>query len=160
MDALYEIAQCHKNFLDAFALVLSIGSGEAGKLSRFRTGVFGKYYLILNAAKNLGSNSEKTHHTMQLQARGSKLAYTRLSVSHGLLDLEFDEWKTKSIIRKRTRTTAEHINQVTTEYLRHEKVQKDLRQVANMLVDNRRKRSTTPRWEAFSGQHQIAKQRE
>lgn len=70
----------------------------------------------------------------------------RLNVDNGLGDVKLDQW----IPRKGGESTLSDITRYTEAYLGKEEVKNDVRRIAETLVEKRRKRVRTERWERFA----------
>jgi hypothetical protein len=146
--AYYEVIHLHDDY-DVVALTVSIGTGQSGSMSRFGEGIFGKYWAFVNFAKKWASNSVNVHIDMQNTTKqGKEPPYRRFNVVEGLGDMKMDEWKNKNWARRprAENKTIAHIRKVTRMYLNQERTRQDLEYVADLLVANRRVRSSSSRW--------------
>ena len=151
-EAYQEVLQMNNQNTKAVALLLSIGTGES-KISRFATGGWAQVYQFLKAAKKLASDSQQVHNTMiAVSESGRRFPYYRLNVREGLSEMKLDEWK---IAQRGKPSTLDKMTSVTNNYLRSGfidpqntiSVQQHLREVAEILVNARRLRASTSRWE-------------
>ena len=69
-------------------------------------------------------------------------------LDRGLSKIKLDEWKPRGIWRKES--TQEEIERITGQYLRDATVNRELDEVAKAMVDHRRARAATRRWEAYA----------
>jgi hypothetical protein len=69
-------------------------------------------------------------------------------LDRGLGKIKLDEWKSRSWWRKES--TQEEIERITNEYLKDANVKAQLREIAGMMVNQRRARARTERWAAFA----------
>lgn len=125
--------------------LMSIGTGQTS-IERYSNGSgVDQIMKYINAAKRLASDTHNVHEQMQrLVFRGQRLSYSRFNVKEGMQDIKLDAWKKGRRNRPHTKT---QIFRATMKYLEDDDVQKELEKIAEMLVENRRKRCTTPRWE-------------
>jgi len=121
-------------------LLVSIGTGES-TISRFEDGPFKKALGYINAARKLASDSEETHKTMEQIKRQWSVPYHRFNVpvKFGLGKMKLDEFK---------HNTLENIERDTTKYC--STIGDELRRVATVLVENRRRRSKSAMWPLVS----------
>jgi hypothetical protein len=129
------------------ALLLSIGTGES-KISRFANGAFAQYWAYFNAAKKLASDSNRAHYSLEGLKDHLKIPYFRFNVpeKYGLGNVKLDEFKKPSRFKGRTESTLDMIKRITEEYCNQESVKHQLREIADILVKQRRKRSGTDMW--------------
>jgi hypothetical protein len=150
--AFFEIVHTHNDY-DVVALTVSIGTGESGEMSRFGSGIFGRWWAFVNFAKKWASDSYLVHRNMELHTNmGEKYAYKRFNVSEGLGEMKLDEWKNKNWAqrpRSKNKTLA-HIQLVTTAYLDQPDVKQKLRDTARILISNRQIRSADEKWDAVA----------
>lgn len=119
----------------ANALILSIGTGIKTPPS-----IFGNNINIVSYALKMATDSEKTHETMKTLSDTDRFSYRRLNVQEGLGHIKLGAYQELSKIKE-----------VTDAYLSKEDVIKQLREVAALLVKNRRDRieHNEARWEDF-----------
>lgn len=148
-------------------LILSIGTGTKpsnGTSDRKTT----KRKRVLDNGRNMvrtikkrlpdiATDSEETHgilheHLSSLRARGGSEypMYFRFNVP-GLGKVELDEWlSTPNIVKPDGAITLKKIRDMTLEYLQDSKVTNELEACAKELVQRRRNRAETDRWEQFA----------
>lgn len=144
LEALSEVRQMNENSSTAIAAVVSIGTGLSKPLSRVGTAILGERWRLFEMAKRFETGSEETHRTMSIYADTRELPYYRLNVTKGLEQISLDEWK-------RNDETMFDMIAATEHYLQETHIHEKLLAVGRMLVENRRRRSKTSRWELFSG---------
>ena len=135
--------------LNSTALLLSIGTGRI-PITRFERGWVRKYLGYINAARKLASDAESTHENLTSETMFGRLPYYRFNVPEGtgLDKIKLDEWKTsKSGTRK---DTLETIRTATEAYCKEPSVRARLKEVAQILVDNRQRREKSAFWPLFS----------
>ena len=142
---------------DAIGLILSIGTGaraenDEKKGSRW----FAKVRRTGKTVNEVLVDTNDADELLSSERRGSPgvkgIPYTRLNVLEGLGEIKLDDWVTVG-----NKTTKEIIRKKTEDYIKNgevlglkgqmAKVSTVLDEIAQMLVDNRRVRSKTSRWE-------------
>ena len=139
--AYFEVTQMHNNAADVISLCLSVGTGEPD----FERGAGSKTTRLLKTLKALPkivTNSAGVHQFMSSLKSTFNVPYYRLNVPEELGDLKMDTWVTNG-----KHSTKEKVTALTEKYLSNEEVQNQLREVAQKLVDRRRERARTHRWE-------------
>jgi hypothetical protein len=138
------------------ALLLSIGTGQI-PISRFEKGPLKKYFGYINAARKLASDAEKTHRELAAEKGYGHLSYYRFNVpsGKGLDKIKLDEWKSprrfgKSRQASLGKCTLRKIQKATEEYCETPQVRTQLKQVAQKLVDHRKKRNGHSLWPLVS----------
>ena len=135
--------------------LLSIGTGESA-ISRFALGKWAQLLQYVKAARSLVTDTYEAHERMvQSSEEGNKFFYERFNVQDGLSEIELDEWKKGG---RKEPSTLDKITKLTDTYLKDCIDQKEaplrvrdrLETVARRLVDIRRSRAKTSRWEQFS----------
>jgi hypothetical protein len=144
-----EVSQMSGNNEHAIALTVSIGTGcPRDELNINGHQFISKLGAYLKWTTHVTTNSEFTHRTMvslhNTPAKRGK--YHRLNVENGLEDIKLGEWKTARRETGVERVTLRRIRAATRTYLDNPEVQNQLRDIAEVLVHNRRTRSRTPRW--------------
>lgn len=94
----------------------------------------------------LATDSERTEQCMRKIAGRSHVPYSRFNVKKGLSSIVLDDWRPRTSGRE----TLETIARLTNDYLRTLDVNNELLHVARMLVEIRRNRAKTERWERFA----------
>jgi hypothetical protein len=147
------------------ALLVSIGTGEKKSLPKKnkrdkarellandrpdeipRKQFFKKYFELSRFMKDFTTNAEGIANDTKWAAQARKTAHRRFNVTEGLGAIPLDEWNPA---RSGTLTLA-HIRQYTEDFLGSREVQEDLEFCAQELVDRRRRRALTERWETFA----------
>lgn len=125
---------------DSIKLLISIGTGES-TISRFEKGAFKKALGYINAARKLASDSEETHKTMEQMKEKWHVPYHRFNVpvKFGLGKMKLDEFK---------HSTLEKIESDTKKYC--SEIEGELKEMAKILVENRRRRSKSDLWPLVS----------
>jgi hypothetical protein len=137
------------------ALLLSIGTGES-QVSRFSEGAFAKYWTYFNAASKLAADSNRVHERLEDLKRPLNIPYFRFNVleEYGLGKVKLDELKKARRFKGRKESTLDMIERITEEYCDRSEVNSQLREVAEILVSHRRKRSKTDMWSfVANGRH-------
>ena len=135
----------HKGSHDVVELLLSIGSGEIrSSKKQLLWGMMRSSKKTLLKAVSSQCNQVDSQIT-SIVDENDTFRYHRLSLEHGLEDIAFNEWDPKN--RARSLRT---IEEATCAYLKSESIAAKLRDCAQMLVDRRRQRAKTTRWEAYS----------
>ncbi|KAH0537476.1 hypothetical protein FGG08_005739 [Glutinoglossum americanum] len=150
-EVIWEVTQMtgKRSDLGNIALMVSIGTGMS-PVSKFGQGLLGEYYAYFRAAKKLAVDSEKVHDIMTTVTGGTdgRPSYYRFNVKDGLGEMKLDEWKSPSRwLRRKENLTLKRIREKTNNYLELEDVQRDLKKLAKILVENRRKRCKTAIWD-------------
>ncbi|KAH8650668.1 hypothetical protein BGZ60DRAFT_359079, partial [Tricladium varicosporioides] len=129
-------------------LLLSIGTGESKPVTMFANGRFSKYLAVIQYARRLATDSNRTHEATRDLACNLKIPYYRLNVpkEFGIGDMKLDEWKQPSKLWGRKESTLKMIERSVESYCTRESVNKDIRKVAEILVKHRRSRKGTPMW--------------
>ena len=127
---------------EAIGLVLSIGTGRRPPPASTNIGATFIHSLQRSVDESL--SSERTHEVTEFYASQS-FTYKRFDVPDGLGYIKLDDWITK----KKHNITLERIVEATGDYLQRPSVQAEIEETARILVENRRKRSRTPRWRSF-----------
>ena len=125
---------------DTIDLLLSLGSGN-GKGNR-PGAKFGNKEIL----KDLMISSDEVHEQILEESEEQDFLYHRLDVTTGLQDVRLNEWKPKST----GAVTLRRIEFATNQYLGNPKVEKQIIQCAQALVESRVKRSRTMMWESFA----------
>lgn len=140
-------------------LVLSIGTGappgtQAPKPKRKMGKTFAHLkdlFVAFRSSITLATDSEKIHGELESliditrnDPRTPVLHYYRFNVP-GILEIDLDEWS-----KPGGEKTKEVLKTATEKYLAHEDVQLQLEDCAKNLVNIRRSRSETERWEQFA----------
>jgi len=146
-EMLHEVSSMTGHNPKSIALLLSIGTGEVS-ISRFQEGRIGKYLAYLNAAKRLASDSAIAHERLQAQKTRFNIPYYRFNVpvDFGLGKIKLDEWKPD---------TLERIRNLTETYCGQSEVQRQLKEVARIMVDHRIARKESELWGFVSSGHQY-----
>lgn len=124
--------------------LVSIGTGKKNDVGKRG------FVLPLSYAKfaiKWATQSEATHERMLDSSQIDGYNYSRFNVEHGLGEIKLDTWK-----GKRGAQTLELIRTKTRDYLQSEDVQRDIDEVAQRLVQIRRRRaeqSNSDHWERF-----------
>ncbi|KAL9619199.1 MAG: hypothetical protein Q9160_006134 [Pyrenula sp. 1 TL-2023] len=168
----FEVCQMNGNEKKCVELLVSIGTGEPKRLEPYQETGARKYLSFLRSATKLASSSETVHDDMkrifendrdhqiyhrfnvpyrqapiasnQMRLRTSRSAFLRSASGPSPLgDIKLDEWRGSS--------TLDSIRGATADYLSHPRVQKELRDIAEVLVSRRRLRSKHPEhWDIYS----------
>lgn len=146
-------------------LIISIGTGKVSdeqlvtdpdlvKKSKISHGLL-KYlkdnFGLLETLENIATDSERKHRDLERHIKALRCAhpkyplYFRFNVPD-ITSIDLDEWKPS----KGGRDTLKRLEDATRTYLARPDVQRDLLQCATELVDLRRKRAETERWERFA----------
>jgi hypothetical protein len=135
-----EVSQMSGNDPQSIKMLVSIGTGES-TISRFENGAFKKALGYINAARKLASDSEDTHNTMAQMKQQWHIPYHRFNVplKFGLGKMKLDEFK---------HDTLEKIERDTNKYC--DTIEKELGEVARILVENRRQRTKSDLWPLVS----------
>lgn len=147
-------------------LVLSIGTGAKSpcgaapmtKMQKFKQNVKRPWTHQLDLMKafrssiELATNSERTHRELaaliddiRRNPLTATLHYFRFNVP-GIVDMDLDEW----LPRSNGSETKARLRSATEDYLQDARVWKELVECAIRLVEYRRERSATERWEQFA----------
>lgn len=142
-----EVSGMNGSDAKSIALLLSIGTGKI-PISRFEKGLLRKYLGYINAARRLASDSEAPHQRLEGHKQIWDLPYFRFNVPEGLgLDkIKLDEWITPGRFRKCQESTLGKIARVTEKYCEQEEVRKQLKKVAEILVNHRKEREKSDLW--------------
>ena len=137
---LKEVSLLAKESHDAIDLLLSIGAGNSrdGK-SRIR---FGSGSLREDPAET----SDLLHNKVGQESKIQDFEYHRFDVKEGLQRVRMDEWRPKS----GGGITVGKIETATENYLKQEDVRALIQRCALHLVEKRRQRAQTMRWERFA----------
>lgn len=147
-----EVSSMNGSDLTSIALLLSIGTGEI-PISRFEDGLLQKYIAYFNAARKLASDAESAHSRLIGWKRDAGLPYHRFNVplGTGLEKIKLDEWKkTPKWYNRHSESTIETIRKATETYCAQEDVQRQLEEVAEILVKHRLKRREHELWPLVS----------
>jgi hypothetical protein len=138
-----EIMTMHERSEEPIGLFLSLGTGETKHTwsDHFWRSLWPSERSLRKA---LGSQAAKVHHHIVHESGISE--YQRFSVEQGLENVALDEWKP----RKDGTQTLKRIHSVTAAYLKQDEVIAKLRECARLLVDRRRLRAKTGRWETYA----------
>jgi len=129
---------------DAAIVLVSIGTGES-YVRRFATaGGYAELFQTLRAAKGLATDTHKTDELLQTMTAKRPDSYFRFNADNRLGKIKLDCWKKARRLRP---STADEIRQITENYLDQDHVTAKINRVAEILVQNRRMRALTPRWE-------------
>ena len=139
-EVLKEVNLLAKESHDAIDLFLSIGAGNS-RDSKSRTR-FGSGSLRQDPAET----SDVLHDKVGQQSRVQDFEYHRFDVKEGLQSVRMDEWKPKL----GGGITVGKIEMATENYLQQEDVRALIQRYAVQLVEKRRQRAQTMRWERFA----------
>ena len=145
MEAYHEVISLKPSLRnDAFGLVLSIGTGNRYYGRFAKQSGFRGFYEQVKAALSHAADTYEVHRNMDLIRKRENIRYFRLNVDNKHMGkIKLDQWKKEC----RGEPSTEHdIKKYTKDYLRKGDQQATLRDVAQILVDNRRKRAKTERW--------------
>lgn len=161
-DIFWEVANMHGSNGSVIGLVVSIGTGEAGR-AHFHWSKWKKASYYLNAMKDLATDSQKQHRIMQNITENNAypgLNYHRFNLPkhQGLRNMKLDEWQekgtwraTKRGMKKREKGTLDKIEHLTRIYCERSDVRDEITRVAKILVDHRRARCTDSRkWDLWA----------
>jgi hypothetical protein len=137
-----EVAAMNGQNFHCIGLLLSIGTG-ASNYSRFEKGPLKKYLRYFRTARKLASDSEPPHQRLLGHKVYDKLPYHRFNVpiEFGLGNMKLDEWKTPGPLSSARESTIDRIKRVTTEYCNNPAVQRELKEVARIMVNSRKDRA-------------------
>lgn len=146
MEIVKEFLSLSGEAKEAIGLVLSIGTGSLPLPASTNIGptYIRSVQRLVQRFVNETLSSERTHEVTQFYASKS-FTYKRFNVQEGLGNIKMDDWETK----KNRNITLEQIEAATTLYLRQPSIQAEIEETAEILVQNRRKRSQTSRWRSF-----------
>jgi patatin-like phospholipase/acyl hydrolase len=143
-EAYNEVQDMHNSDDNAIALLVSIGTGES-YIRRFtQVEGFSEALQTLRAAKGLATDTHRVDENLRKITRKRKDSYFRFNADSRLGAIKLDSWKKAKGSRP---STVDEIQRITEEYLSIEKVATDIDRVAEILVQNRRMRSKTDKWE-------------
>jgi hypothetical protein len=129
---------------DGAIVLVSIGTGES-YVRRFATAEgYAELFQVLRAAKGLATDTHKTDELLKKITQKRKDAYFRFNADDRLGKIKLDCWKRAKQSRA---STADEIQQITESYLDSEEITERINRVAEILVQNRRMRALTSRWE-------------
>jgi hypothetical protein len=129
---------------DAAIVLVSIGTGES-YVRRFAAAEgFAELFQAIRAAKGLATDTHKTDELLQKITQKRKDSYFRFNADDRLGKIKLDCWKKA---RRSRASTADEIQQITESYLDLVEVTEKINRVAEILVQNRRMRAMTDRWE-------------
>ncbi|KAI4214394.1 MAG: hypothetical protein LQ351_003147 [Letrouitia transgressa] len=132
----------HNKLEGSIDLLLSIGAGNAyGNTTKSKSA--GALQKVLNDISDI---SDVVHEKINVASKSQAFAYYRWDVRDGLEEVRLDEWKPKG----NGEITLRRIEHATSEYLKNESVQKQIRSCALDLVRARSLRAKTMRWESFA----------
>lgn len=118
--------------------------GSRGKMPRKQ--FFKKYFELNRFLKEFATNTEEIANKVKLLTEVCGTEHRRFNVEHGLGGVALDDWRPTTSGEQ----TLADITHCTNNHLALEDVQKDLDFCAEMLVNRRRARATTERWEKFA----------
>ena len=139
-EVLKEVSLLSKESHDAIDLFLSIGSGNS-RDSKSRTR-FGGGSLRQDPVEI----SDVLHNKVGQESKAQDFEYHRFDVKEGLQNVRMDEWKPKLS----GGITVGKIEMATKNYLQQEDVRALIQRYAVQLVEKRRQRAQTMRWERFA----------
>jgi hypothetical protein len=129
---------------DAAIVLVSIGTGES-YVRRFASAEgYAEVFQTLRAAKGLATDTHKTDELLRKITQKRKDSYFRFNADERLGKIKLDCWKKA---RRSRASTVDEIQQITESYLDSEEVTEKINRVAEILVQNRRMRAMTDRWE-------------
>jgi hypothetical protein len=144
-----EVFQMSENGVESIGMLLSIASGMKRPVSRFQGGRFAKYQTYFNAIKSLSAYTESTHARMKELANMQQLPYFRFNITFrsGPLDkMRRYEWSSGRSSSSKG-STPERLAQITEKYCNMDDTRAHLREVAKILVDERRARKQSEHWD-------------
>lgn len=152
-ELICEVSQMHGNDRKVIPLVVSIGTGGKPNPGRYEGDGIWKYINLIKAAKAIPTDSDDTGAARLCEV--AKIPYFRFNVlrTQGLGEVKLDEWKTKGGIhrRKEHETTLGRIRDMTEAYCEERGVVTKFKDVAKILVEQRRQRCEIPRlWETYA----------
>jgi hypothetical protein len=146
-EAYFEARALHNESHSAIPLLVSLGTGD-GDVSRFteEKGFSARIGQYIKAGHIIASDTHHTSQNLRTITDSVKKSYYRLNAGRRLGDIKLDQWK--GVTKSKT-ATIEEIRVLTEQYLATKEVQTWLDEIAQILVDNRRKRirSDAGRWE-------------
>ena len=146
-----EVKLTHSRTPDPVLLFLSLGCGDPKSRSSRTNSSFKLRGQLANSQsrleQRLSSVSDFVHHEMkEMKERSQAFYYYRFDVKENLNTVRLSEWKPLSNGARTLRA----IEEATKTYLRDADIVELIRDCAHQLVDLRRKRSDTMRWESFA----------
>jgi hypothetical protein len=140
LEMWHEVTGMSGNDPNSIKLLVSMGTGKS-TISRFEKGTFKKALGYINAARKLASDSEEAHKTLEQMKEKWHIPYHRFNVpvTFGLGEVKLDEFK---------HDTLEKIERDTKKYC--STIEKELTDVAKVLVENRRHRTKSDLWPLVS----------
>ena len=136
---------------DAIGLVLSIGTGHR-PIPAFKTTRFAYLSAIRPLKLMLEMDGDHAHHVAIIYSE-NLFTYKRFDIGELPEEIKPDEWKTKKNNRD---LTLERLEEATASYVQAPLVQREIRDTAKMLVENRCRRSkVTSRWKSFCQGEEI-----
>ncbi|OCL05346.1 FabD/lysophospholipase-like protein [Glonium stellatum] len=152
--ALNEVWQMHEQ---PPRLLLSIGTGTPEDLtagqpefSQRRVSYIKDWFNVIELLKTLATQSERTHQDLESELdkldSKSKVQYFRFNVEGGVRDVVLDQWEP----RKGGKATKDKMLNLTKQYLSQQDVNERMLECARELVQVRRRRAETDRWEQFA----------
>ena len=151
VEAFREVEQMNREGDATIALVLSIGTGVAHSMPQKPKAGIALYRKYLNIAEySMMTSTENVNHTMNILAARRGLAYHRLDVDTGLEGMRHDDWNRG---KDNGNSTRNRIEMATKKYLGKADVQRELEELAQNLVHQRRLRSQSREWELFCRDH-------
>ena len=148
LEIFYEVNSRHRETLDPIDVFLSLGCGDPKSRSSRKNEEFKPKRKLSRSLskieKHLSMVSDLVHYEML--RRSSSLCYYRLDVKEKLRTVRLGEWKPFDT----GASTLNAIQNATTTYLKQSDVQDQLKRCAKKLVQRRRDRSETMRWESFA----------
>jgi hypothetical protein len=136
-----EVRDMHNQSADGIEILLSIGTGETA-VARMH-GFMRTIAAMVAAISDTRQVDENLRSIMRPDQTYFRINVETLDLSR----IKLDEWKQS---RKGQSTTADQILTLTTEYLNRVDVAKRCERIAEILVDRRRQRATTSRWEQYA----------
>lgn len=138
-EAYFEARALHNESHSAIALLVSFGTGVED-FSRFtdQEGFTSRLRQYVNAGKVLASDKHRISRNLRTITDGIEKSYYRFNAAGDLAHIKLDQWKVRS--------TTEEIRTLTQKYLATKRVQTWLDEVAQVLVENRRKRVKLDSW--------------
>jgi hypothetical protein len=145
--ALNEVMQMHEQ---APKMVVSIGTGDKerkpGATGTKKMGLIKDWRDINKVLSQLATESAETATRVEEKCQEANILHWRYSPPHPMGTIKLDEW----LPRDSGRDTKIKIYDQTAAYLSRPRVHKRLVQCASWLVNQRRLRAQTERWEVFA----------
>lgn len=152
--ALDEVWQMHEQ---RPRLLLSIGTGapedstaEQPELNQRKVSYIKDWFHVIDLLKTLATQSERTHQDLESELdkldSESKVQYFRFNVEGGMREVVLDQWEP----RKGGKETKDKMLSLAKQYLSQQDVNERMLECARELVQVRRRRAATDRWEQFA----------